>query len=225
MEKPFFEFISNEALTTDVFGLTEVTQELYEKLCLKLNDFDGYFALDPTLENSQSSQAIFVNKKISVKKYQKELLYGPLKSEGGIEVPSFVQAIETNNITFINLQGMAYPGSKFDTEERLKQSDKILSFAKKFSGPKIIGGDFNLLPQAESIINFEKAGYKNLIKEFNIINTRNKWADHTKDDKQYFGKQYFADYVFVSPEVKVKSFEVPYNEISDHLPQILEFKI
>jgi len=225
LEKPFFEFISKEASTTDVFGLTEVTKELYKKLCLTLNDFSGYFALDPTLENSQSSQAIFVNKKVSVKKYQKELLYGPLESEGGTEVPAFVQAIETNNITFVNLQGMAYPGSKLDTEERLKQTDKVLGFAKKFSGPKIIGGDFNLLPQAESIINFEKAGYRNLIKEFNITNTRNKWADHTKKDKQYFGKQYFADYVFVSPEVKVKSFEVPNVEVSDHLPQILEFEI
>ena len=40
-------------------------------------------------------------------------------------------------------------------------------------GPKIIGGDFNLNPDTESIKMFEEAGYKNLIKDFKIENTRN----------------------------------------------------
>ena len=41
---------------------------------------------------------------------------------------------------------------------------------------------------------------------------------------KFFGKQHFADYVFVSKDVKVKKFEVPYLEISDHLPLILDFE-
>jgi len=34
-----------------------------------------------------------------------------------------------------------------------------------------------------------------------------------------------SDYVFVSLEVKVKKFEVPNIEISDHLPLILDFEM
>ena len=67
---------------------------------------------------------------------------------------------------------------------------------------------------------FEDNGYKNLIKEFKIPTTRNEisWA-------KYENKQLFADFVFVSPDVKITNFSVPNNEISDHLPLILEFRM
>jgi endonuclease/exonuclease/phosphatase family metal-dependent hydrolase len=73
---------------------------------------------------------------------------------------------------------------------------------------------------------FEEAGYKNLIKEFNIKNTRNNTCwEQFKEDVKISGKQHFADYCFTSHDVKVKSFEVPYNEVSDHLPLILDIDI
>ena len=34
--------------------------------------------------------------------------------------------------------------------------------------------------------------------------------------------QLFSDYVFVSPEVAVSGFSVPEDEISDHLPMIVD---
>lgn len=40
-----------------------------------------------------------------------------------------------------------------------------------------------------------------------------------------FGRVNLADYCFVFPEVKIKSFEVPNIEIFDHLPLILDFEI
>jgi len=52
-------------------------------------------------------------------------------------------------------------------------------------------------------------GFKNLITEYNIKTTRS--ILYRKDDK-------FADYVLVSPNVQVESFQVLNEIISDHLP-------
>jgi endonuclease/exonuclease/phosphatase family metal-dependent hydrolase len=119
-----------------------------------------------------------------------------------------------------NVHGKARPGEKEDTPVRIKQSEKIINYFKDLAGPKIIGGDFNLNPDTKSVEMFEKAGYRNLIKDFGIKNTRNKLSW-----EQFNNVQNFADYCFTSPEVKVKSFKVPYMEISDHLPQILDFEV
>jgi endonuclease/exonuclease/phosphatase family metal-dependent hydrolase len=121
----------------------------------------------------------------------------------------------------LNYHGPAQPGDKLDTEERISLSGQILEVVKSLlkEAPVILCGDFNLMPETESVKLFEK-NLCNLIKDFKIQNTRNQisW--------QRFGnKQLFADYTFVSSEIKVKSFEVPYNHISDHLPMLLDFSI
>jgi endonuclease/exonuclease/phosphatase family metal-dependent hydrolase len=114
-----------------------------------------------------------------------------------------------------NLHGFWKPGDKEDTKESLKQSDKILEFLKTFNGPRILCGDFNLNPQTESIKKLERSGLINLIRKYNITNTRSKL--HTRKEK-------FADYIFVSPEVKVNEFKVLDKHISDHLPLYLKFE-
>ena len=147
-------------------------------------------------------------------------------SDGDTGFSSFV-SFEFGNkvVNLMNVHGKAHPGHKKDIPERILQSQKIIDFMADKSGPKIIGGDFNLLPDTESVKMFEKAGYKNLIKDFNIENTRNRLSWEQFQHQPDFVKQYFADFCFVSPDVKVKSFEVPYNEVSDHLPLILDFEI
>ena len=133
--------------------------------------------------------------------------------------------IEISNkvVHLANIHGKARPGHKLDTPTRLRQSKVIINFFKDKHGPKIIGGDFNLLPETKSVQMFEEAGYKNLIKDYKIKTTRNMlaWGTLKKSEE----KQCFADYVFTSSDVKVKSFEVPDIKISDHLPLILSFEI
>lgn len=221
----YFEFFRETSSKTDFFCLSEITPELHKNLEGLLVDYRGYFAHQPELTNSLSSQTIFVKKNYQVQVYKKELLYEAIKSDAGQEVPGYVLGMTLNNFSIFNVQGMAYPGHKLDTELRLKQSKQILKFASQLAKPHIIMGDFNLLPNTKSVSMFEEVGYKNLIKYFKITTTRNDLADHTKNDKQYFGKQHFADYCFVSPEVKVLNFEVPNVEVSDHLPLILDFEI
>ncbi len=111
------------------------------------------------------------------------------------------------NLTVCNFHGLWNGKGKTDTPERLAQSEKILAFLKSLSGDVVLMGDFNLLPDTESIKMLEDAGYKNLIKEYGITSTRTSF--YTKSEK-------FADYAFVSSGVEVTSFRVLPDEVSDH---------
>jgi exonuclease III len=129
-------------------------------------------------------------------------------------------------LTICNIHGNSEPASKLDTPARIKQSQKIIDTLAHFKGEKMVMGDFNLFPNTESIKMFEPAGYKNLITEYGITSTRGshmrKLHPHYKHGK--YGFQDFADYTFVTPGIKVTSFEVPDEPISDHLPMIVEIE-
>src|SRR3989344_1806502 len=102
---------------------------------------------------------------------------------------------------------------KTDTPDRLEQSRKAKALLDGVDGKKVICGDFNLLPDTESLAILE-GGLVNLIKTHGITTTRSSF--YQRSDR-------FADYTLVSPDVEVKRFEVPRVEVSDHLPMILEY--
>jgi len=118
-------------------------------------------------------------------------------------------------ITIINFHGLwdEKAKGKIDTENRKNQSKKIVEFVEKLSNDVILCGDFNLLPDTESIAILERAGLRNLIKEYNITSTRTSF--YTKPEKH-------ADYVFVSKGIDVKTFKVLPDEVSDHFALFLE---
>ncbi|HYD93015.1 MAG TPA: endonuclease/exonuclease/phosphatase family protein [Candidatus Paceibacterota bacterium] len=120
---------------------------------------------------------------------------------------------ETGLVTIINFHGLWNGKGKGDCEERLAQTEKILGFLASLDHPYILCGDFNLLPETESLKRFELAGLRNLIKEFGITSTRT--ALYTKPEK-------YADYIFVSPGVTVTGFSVLPDQVSDHAPLLLE---
>lgn len=221
--KPFFDFIKKESSKTDIFCFMEVSPDLCSKVVSILKDFNVFYEKDHLLLFNKiiCGQAIFAAKKIGVGKSGKVSIYR--QSSRDIGFMQFTELkIREKRIWLGSVHGKTLPGTKLDTPIRLKQSEKIINFFADKNGLKIIGGDFNLMPNTESIRMFEKAGYKNLIKDFNIQETRNclSWEQFPNNEKQHF-----ADYVFVSLDVKVKKFEVPYNEISDHLPLILDFEV
>lgn len=223
--KPFFGFLDSHSSDTDIFALSEVQLELFSKLEDILQTFNGFYeegAFDSTM-GFNYGQAVFAKKSIDINRLGK--IDNP---KGFVEefVPTFSLPfkITCDNKTFhlMNVHGRAFPGHKLDVPPRLKQSEEIIDFLKGKSGAKIIGGDFNLLPQTKSVKMFEESGYRDLIKDYKIKTTRNRLAWEQFPDKT---KQYFADYLFVSSKVKVKKFEVPAIEVSDHLPLILDFEI
>ncbi|MBI5134267.1 MAG: endonuclease/exonuclease/phosphatase family protein [Candidatus Taylorbacteria bacterium] len=108
------------------------------------------------------------------------------------------------------------PEGKGDSSKRLLQSEAIVRFMSLFDCPKILMGDFNLLPDTESIRVIERAGMRNLIKEYGIASTRT---------EVYKKPHRFADYVFVSEDIEVKDFKVLPDVVSDHSPVYLDFEI
>ncbi len=106
---------------------------------------------------------------------------------------------------------------KLDFPARLRQTEELLAALRSSDVPAIMGGDFNILPEARSIVAFREAGYRDLIQEFAIPTTRNRLAW-----ERYPNPYLYSDYVFTTPEVPVRSFGVQDIEISDHLPLILE---
>lgn len=225
--KELKEFIKKQSDKTDIFCFLEVNPDLQNELQRILTDFSPIYKKGIKvnyLNGIIEGRAIFVKKELKIEEQGTLSLYRttPIDAGGLVYVKL---KIDKENLLVCAVHGKARPGTKIDTPIRIKQSEKILDFCTKYSCPKIIGGDFNLNPDTKSIKMFEESGYRNLIKESNIKSTRNNvsWSNFSKDPD--FVKQYFADYVFVSPEVKVESFEVPYNEVSDHLPLILDFEL
>ena len=227
------EFILGEAVTTDAFCFTEVGPELQTKLANLLPDYRPFYdelIRTDYLDGGIDGQGIFVKSGINVENNGKQYVYKVTKKDCGV-LQTMEIVINSRRVLIGSIHGKAQPGHKLDTKARIAQSKKTIEFFKNKNGPKIIGGDFNLMPDTKSIEMFEKAGYRNLISDFKIKSTRNhfSWEQAERQYKEngdpFFERQDFADYVFVSPGVKVKSFEVPNIEISDHLPLILDFDI
>ncbi len=74
-------------------------------------------------------------------------------------------------------------------------------------------GDFNLLPDSESLLMVERIGLRNLIREYGITSTRT--SLYPKDGR-------YADYAFISEGIQLKSFKVLPDEVSDHAPLLIE---
>lgn len=214
----FFEFVAKEESSTDIFCFQEMPPKLFDLVSPVLKNFNGFNFTKKYIEPWSFFQATYIKKWIEVK----SVVNNFLQTGAGL---STVINYKNRDINILNIHGVAMPGDKFDSEERLAQSQQIVNFAKEVDSPTIIGGDFNLLPETKSIGMFEDVGYTNLIKEFDIKQTRNEVGWDFFKDHEGFVKQYFADYAFVSSEIKVNKFEVPYMEISDHLPLILAFEV
>lgn len=222
----FYKYLASSAHNIDIFAFTEVSPLVFKEISTILNDFNCFYdeGLRDTSMGEDYGQAFFVRKQIDLEREKRIFTFRNLVMDVGF---GSVIKLKTkiSGLGIINVHGKSRPGTKVDTPARIKQSERIIKSAKNMKCPVIIGGDFNLNPETRSVRMFEEKGFRNLIKEFGIKSTRNKisWSNFSKDPG--FEKQYFADYCFISPEIRVKNFEVPYNEVSDHLPLILEFEI
>lgn len=248
--EPLMDFIKTESESADIFCLQEVFKKatphtpvvaekarlcLYEELERQLPNFNGCFVgtsqghtlSGPVDYPTIMGEAIFVNKNYHILKSDIYPIFGDyhdvIKPDFS-NTPRGLQHVQIqaggNFFHVFNYHGIPKPGDKQDTPERLTQSEKISSILKGIDAPKILCGDFNLYPNTQSIIILEQ-GMENLVRKHFIANTRNElsWSKHGNTT------QHFADYIFISPHIKEEKFIVPYNEISDHLPLILEFDL
>lgn len=119
----------------------------------------------------------------------------------------------------INTHLTHLPEGKNDSEKRIRQSERLSELLHTFSSPKILAGDFNLLPETKSIRMIEKANMRNLVTEYKVPSTR------TELYRKFIGGPKFADYIFSSPEVQVKDFRVLPDVVSDHSPLLVDFNL
>lgn len=246
--EPLMDFIKSQRQSTEIFCFQEIYDtksdvkdyhQIRANLLRELKktlpgfkifytpEFEGYDSCPESVDFDLTvGEAVFIKDTLQIINQEELLIYGNkldkvLKKDFS-NLPVTLQYISftVNGKQYIvcNFHGTAFPGTKLDTPFRLKQSTDILAFLKNKVGAKIVIGDFNLLPQTESILMLEK-DYRSLIKKFNIGKTRSNLSPYAKS----LDFQKFADYAFVSKDITVISFEVPNIEISDHLPMILEF--
>lgn len=238
--EPLMQFIKKQSADTDILCFQEVlfgneagfTQQdkarvnLFEELSKTLVGFksfkhisnSGHFQSEEI--NFPAGQAIFVRESINVINSGGFRCYDKIP-EGGVnggKLSGNCMWIDFEHagkiVTLANLHGLWQGGTgKKDTPERLLQSKKIVDFFKTKHGPKILAGDYNLLPTGESISILEK-GMRNWIKESGAQSTRSNLYD--KEGK-------FADYILTSPDIKVLTFEVLQDTVSDHLPLSIHF--
>lgn len=118
-------------------------------------------------------------------------------------------------LTIVNFHGLWNGEGKGDSLDRLEQSRKIVEFINETANKVVLCGDFNLLPDTQSIRILEDAGLRNLVTESGVTTTRTSY--YTKSEK-------FADYIFVSHALQVHEFKVLPDEVSDHAPLMVYLK-
>jgi endonuclease/exonuclease/phosphatase family metal-dependent hydrolase len=104
---------------------------------------------------------------------------------------------------------------KGDSVERVNQSLKIKNFLDFVNGHKILCGDFNLRPGTKSL-EILSQGMNDHIKINGVQSTRTSF---------YPGPERFADYIFTSKDINVKSFQVLAEEVLDHAALQIDFVI
>jgi len=210
-----WNYLKEESENCEVFCFMETGDKFRRKCKEILSNYVCITDKKVVVNKNEYFQSTYVRVDNKILKSETLLRFDPCLGLG-----IFTQIQRNNKVWNVaNIHGVAKPGDKLDNPKRLEQSQKIIEYMAKIDGIKLIGGDFNLEIETESVKMFEKNGYRNLIKEFGIETTRNHFSWDI-----YPQKQLWADYLFVSPEVKVKSFEVPRNEVSDHLPLIVEIE-
>lgn len=229
---PLMDFFRRQAEDTDIFCLQEVfnnpshikskvqhdkKQDIYQDLEKILVNFYGYMA--PSQEGEESL-CMFIRKDFGVHEIADQYVYrwknameGNDPSTYGINVQYIKFGKNKKNFMLGNLHGHWTPNFKGDNPARLEQSKNIKKLLDSFGGAKILCGDFNVAPDTKSMEILETS-MRNLVKEYKVTTTRSHF--YTKEHR-------FADYIMVSPEIKVKDFRVLQDVVSDHLPLYLKF--
>jgi endonuclease/exonuclease/phosphatase family metal-dependent hydrolase len=247
---PLLDFIRAEAPTTDLFCFQEVLNasaaidlacgfrtKLLAELASALPDFEATF--DPVVTWDQPADhgpattipfglATFSRRTLTIGVRRAAHVIDHLDTLDAVPgmhgITRWLQLTEVllsgRTLLVGNFHGIARPGTKLDTAERIEQSLAIRRTLDAHDGPTALVGDFNLLPETESA-RILAQGLRNLVLEWQIPTTRSRL-------NPYFGtpqEQPHADYAFISPGLHAIDFRVPDVQVSDHLPMVLTLRV
>lgn len=228
---PLIAFLQREAPKTDIFCFQEMKSSLnnssendfFSVIAKSLPDFQGFFeATQDEKGEIEIGLATFIKKTDNVEKEGDFFVYrtrNSMVNNDGRTMGRNAQFIEFsklgNKYTIINFHGLWSGKDRLDSEDRINQCKKLKTLLHSLGGTKIMCGDFNLTKDTQSLAILDE-GMRNLIKEFNITSTR---------PERYFPyPDKFCDYILVDNDIVVNDFKVLQDEVSDHLPLLLDFK-
>lgn len=172
--------------------------------------FNGYHVSKPTTDEV-FRVSTYVRKGIGVE--AAETLF-ETNLDMGVALRCAVRMAGGVRVDVTNVYGVPQPGHKLDTPERLRLTRELIKQGKESESRQVLIGDFNLLPEAQSVREFAENGYQDLIEDFKIPTTRNERAWKRYPDNP----QLFADYAFVRGEGMAYDLAVDNVMVSDHLP-------
>jgi len=200
----------------NLVNITDYNSHLYEDL---QELFEGHIGIFCPVHKDIYGLAIFIRKGIKILSNGDEIVFDCPDSDDSNSDIDHTRKLQWVTIKqdgkqylVMNIHGTWTISGKGDNEDRINQSRKILDFIKDKDVPIILGGDFNLDINTQSVLMLE-GRFKNLIKEYNIKSTRPPF---------FINKDRYADYFFVTPEIKVNTFEVIMHSASDHAGMILD---
>ena len=122
-------------------------------------------------------------------------------------------------VTIAHMHGLRDPSGKRDTPARKQQAAalvRLIERTRRENERLIVCGDFNVLPSSVTFDLLRTLGLSDL-----VIG-----RGHTDTRTSYYGKaERFADYMLVTPQVSVLSFDVVREpEVSDHRPLLLDMQ-
>ena len=206
---------------------------LFAEISAALPGHDGFFC--PTsrgeLFNADSAiaaefgLATFVRKSHSVIAQGLDFVHGGFSANGWGEHPRprnahcirVVSHENASSLTIAHMHGLRDPAGKNDTAARKKQAAALVALVERvWPGGEglVVCGDFNILPDSETFTILARLGLSELVTGNGLVDTRTSY---------YLKQGRFADYMLVTPEVKIARFEVvEAPEVSDHRALLLD---
>lgn len=115
----------------------------------------------------------------------------------------------------INHHGHYVQGSKDGNDETMRQMRLLADYIDTVQGPAIVCGDFNLVPSSPSLDQINQK----------LVNLPVKYGIDNTYSNSVHVNHVVCDYIFVSHDVKVNSFKVAEELVSDHKALLLEFDL
>lgn len=117
---------------------------------------------------------------------------------------------------------MAWGEHPRDEQYKIDQAKKLYNELAKIEIPFVLSGDFNVISETKTASMFEMLA-TNLSKTHHLSNTLN---PNTHSVKELFPDGLAVDYIFTSPEITVKDFQlVDTPNLSDHFGLKVEIEI
>lgn len=207
--------------------------DLFAEVSALLPDHQGQFvaAMRGTLFDgtnewpSEHGNALWLRRGLTVTAQLQEFVHGAFRPDGWgappVPRPLHVARLDLPDmgaLVVAHLHGLRDPAGKHDTPARAAQADRLLAALARVrqpTDPTILCGDLNLEPASATFARLAAAGLHDLVTARGFADSRTSF---------YAKPGRMADYLLVSPEVRVRSFDLPASpEVSDHRPMILDF--